>query len=129
LATGLVVWVIVILLVFVGPLGFFAAKLTHLYRAGYVEYGSLAHLHAEQFQEKWVHQRQGNLGDLLVAQEINTLSNLASSLDRVRRIRLIPIDRLTLIEVIVAAAVPMLPVILTQVPLSELLRMIFRALV
>ena len=129
LATGLVVWVIIILLIFVGPLGFFAAKLTHLYRAGYVEYGSLAHLHAEQFQEKWVHQRQGNLGDLLVAQEINTLSNLASSLDRVRRITLIPIDRLTLIEVIVAAAVPMLPVILTQVPLSELLRMIFRALV
>ena len=129
LATGLVVWVMVILLVFVGPLAFFAQKLTHLYRVGYVEYGSLAHLHAEQFQEKWVHQRQGNLGELLVAQEINTLSNLALSLDSVRRIRLIPIDRFTLIEVIVAAAVPMLPVILTHVPLSELLRMIFRALV
>jgi hypothetical protein len=129
LAMGLVVWVILVLLVFVGPLAFFANKLTHLYRVGYLEYGSLAHLHAEQFQEKWVHRRQGHLGELLATQEVVTLSNLASSLDRLRQIRLMPIDRFTLIQVTLAAAVPMLPVILTQVPLSELLKMIFRALV
>ena len=129
LAMGLVLWVIVVLLIFVGPLAFFAPKMTHLYRVGYLQYGSLAHLHAEQFQEKWVHGRQGHLGELLVAQEINTLSNLASSLDRLRRISLIPIDRFTLVQVTAAAAVPMLPVILTQVPLSDLLKMIFRALV
>jgi len=129
LATGLVLWVMVVLLIFVGPLTFFAPKLTHLYRVGYVEYGSLAHLHAEQFQEKWVHRRQANLKELLAAPEMETLIHLAESVDRLRRITLIPIDRFTLIQLIVAAAVPMLPVILTLVPLSELLKMIFRALV
>jgi len=129
LATALVLWVIVVLLVFVGPLTFFAPKLTHLYRVGYVEYGSLAHLHAEQFHEKWVHGRQAHLGELLAAPEMEALIDLASSLDRLRRIRLIPTDRFTLIQVIIAAALPMLPVILTQVSLSELLKMMFRALV
>lgn len=96
---------------------------------GYVEYGSLAHIHAEQFHEKWVQGRQAHFEELLAAPEMEALSCLAQSLDRLRRIRLMPIDRFTLIQVIAAAAVPMLPVILTQVPLSELLRMIFRSLV
>jgi hypothetical protein len=129
LAMGLVLWVMVVLLIFVGPLAFFMPELTHLDRVGYVEYGSLAHLHAEQFHEKWVHRRQAHLEELLAAPEMEALIDLAQSLDRLRRIRLIPIDRFTLIQVTMAAAVPMLPVILTQVPLSSLLRMIFRALV
>jgi hypothetical protein len=123
-----VLWVIVVLLIFVGPLAIFGPKLTHLYRVGYLQYGSLAHLHAEQFHENWVHERQEHLGELLVAQEINTLNSLASSFDRLRRMKLLPVDRTTLIEVTAAAAAPMLPVIMTQVPLTELLKMIFRAL-
>jgi len=60
---------------------------------------------------------------------MEALINLAQSVDRLRRISLMPIDRFTLLEVTMAAAVPMLPVILTQVSLSSLLKMIFRALV
>jgi hypothetical protein len=129
LAAGLVLWVVVVLLIFVGPLVFFAPTLTHLYRVGYAEYGSLAHLQAEQFHEKWVLRRQAHLEELLAAPEMEALINLAQSVDRLRRISLIPIDRFTLIQVTMAAAVPMLPVILTQVSLSSLLKMIFRALV
>jgi hypothetical protein len=128
LTTVVLLWIVVVLLIFVGPLAVFGPKLTHLYRVGYLQYGSLAHLHAEQFHEKWVHGRQEHLGELLAAQEINALNNLASSFDRLRRINLLPVDRTTLIEVTAAAAVPMLPVIITQVPLTELLKMIFRAL-
>ena len=68
------------------------------------------------------------MGELLAAREIMALNNLAVSFDRLRKISPLPIDKITLIEVIAAAAVPMLPAILTQVPLTELLRVIFRAL-
>jgi hypothetical protein len=121
-------WVMVVLLIFVGPLACFVSKLAHLFRVGYVEYGSLAHLHAEQFHEKWVHGRQAHLSELLAAQEISALIDLASSFDRLRRIKLLPVERITLMQVVAAAAVPMLPVIMTQVPLAELLKLIFRAL-
>jgi hypothetical protein len=127
LAMVLALWVMVVLVIFVGPLAFFGPKLAHLYRAGYLQYGSLAHLHAEQFHEKWVHGRQAHLGELLTAKEISALIDLASSFDRLRRITLVPIERITLVQITAAAAAPMLPVIMTQVPLTELLKMIFRA--
>lgn len=128
LNTVLGLWVAVMLLVFVGPLAIFARKLALLHRLGCLEYGSLAHLHAEQFHEKWINERGGHMGELLAAREIMALNNLAVSFDRLRKISPLPIDKITLIEVIAAAAVPMLPAILTQVPLTELLRVIFRAL-
>jgi hypothetical protein len=124
----LIVWVTVVLLVFIGPLAVFSAKLTHLGRVGYLQYGSLAHLHAEQFHERWVDGREDHLPELLTAREVNVLHNMASSFDRMQNTKLLPLDRITLLEITAAAAVPMLPVIVTQVPLVELLRIVVRAL-
>ena len=123
----LALWVLVILLIFVGPLTIFGSKLAHVYRVGYLQYGSLSHLHAEQFHEKWVRGRQAHLGELLTATETTALIDLARSFDRVRRTKLLPIDRLTIIQVAAAGAVPMLPVILTQVPVADLLKLIVRS--
>jgi len=123
----LVLWVVLVLLIFVGPLAIFVSKLTHLSRVGYLQYASLAHLQVQRFQEKWVRERQTHLGELLAAPEAQALSALANVFDRLQGMTLLPIDKITLIEVTAAAAVPMLPVIMTQIPLKELLRMIFRA--
>ena len=125
----LALWVLVIFVIFVVPLAIFTPKLTHLYRVGYLQYGSLAHLQAEQFHQKWVHGRQAHLGELLTAPETTRLIDQARSLDRVRRIKLLPIDRLTIIEVAAASAVPMLPVIMTQIPVADLLKLIVRSVV
>lgn len=125
----LALWVLVIFVIFVGPLAIFMPKLTHLYRVGYLQYGSLAHLHAERFHEKWVHGRQGHLEELLAAPEVETLIHLAESVDRVRRTKLLPIDRLTVIQIAAASAVPMLPVIMTQIPVADLLKLIMRSVV
>jgi hypothetical protein len=124
----LILWVVLVLFVFVGPLAVFAPKLMQLRRLGYLQYSSLAHLHAEQFHEKWVSTRPTHLQGLLAAPEIQVLSSLAHTFDRLQGIKPLPVDRVTLIEIAVAAAVPMLPVIMTQIPLNELLRIIFRAM-
>jgi hypothetical protein len=128
LTTVLALWVAVVLLIFVGPLTIFGPKLALLHRMGYLQYGSLAHLHAEQFHEKWVEYRQAHTGELLTAREMMVLNNLGSSFERLRRMNPLPIDRITLIEVTATAAVPMLPAIMAQVPLPELLKLIVRAL-
>jgi hypothetical protein len=123
----LALWVLVILLIFVGPLAIFISKLAHVYRVGYLQYGSLSHLHAEQFHEKWVRGRQAHLGELLTATETTALIDLARSFDRVRNTKLLPIDRLTIIKVVAASALPMLPVIMTQIPVADLLKLIMRS--
>jgi hypothetical protein len=128
LSVIVLLWVALVLLIFVGPLAIFSAKLTHLGRVGYLQYGSMAHLQAEQFHDKWVLEREAHLGELLYATDMASLMGLASSFDRMRRIKPLPVDRSTLIVITVAAAVPMLPVITTQIPLTQLLTMIFRAL-
>jgi hypothetical protein len=124
----LVVWVLLVFFVFFGPLAVFAPKLMQLRRTGYLQYSSLAHLLAEQFHAKWVNTRPTHLQELLAAPEIQVLSSLANTFDRLQGIKPLPVNRVTLIEVAVAAAVPMLPVVMTQIPLKELLRIIFRAM-
>jgi hypothetical protein len=127
LITVLALWVLLIFAIFVGPLAIFGPKLAHLYRVGYLQYGSLGHLHAEQFHEKWVRGREAHLGELLASREMSGLIDVASSFDRLRRIKLLPVEKFTLIQMAAAAAVPMLPVIMTQIPLTELLKVIVRA--
>lgn len=77
--------------------------------------------------EKWVHARQDHLGELLAAKEMTALNGLASSFDKLRTMRPLPLDKITLLQVTAAAALPMLPVIMAKIPLTDLLRIIFRA--
>jgi hypothetical protein len=123
----LVLWVMVVLLLFVGPLAIFGPKLGYLRRMGHLQYGSLAHLQAEQFHQKWIHARQAHIDGLLAAPELNALSALATTFDRLQGINTFPVNRVMLIQIACAAPIPMLPVIMTQIPLKELLRIIFRA--
>ncbi|MGC1953349.1 MAG: hypothetical protein WA970_12440, partial [Gammaproteobacteria bacterium] len=104
------------LLVFVGPL--YAARERAL-----LEYGRLATEHHHAFHRKWIGEaRSGE--DLVGSSEPSSAADLNASVQLVRELRVVPIDSAAVARLVVAAGVPLLAVVVTQMPLVELAKWI-----
>jgi hypothetical protein len=103
-----------------GPLMVFSPHLFQSKRVGLKEYGTLATSYVTDFDEKWL--RGGAKNEAFIGTaDIQSLSDLANSYAVVRQMRAVPFD-FDDIKIIVAATVaPILPLLLTIMPLEELL--------
>jgi len=119
---------VLVLVIAVGPLLFFVPKLAPLRRKGILQYGSLAHLHSEEFYEKWILHRRDHEAELLSAPEISSLSDLASSFQHIEEMKPLPLDKGSLVAVALAVVIPMLPAILVQIPLKVVLKSLLAAM-
>jgi hypothetical protein len=113
--------VIFLVLVVVGPLLVFAPQLARAKRAGLREYGNLAQRYSRAFDAKWV---RGDEPDdaLLGTGDIQSLADLGNSFSVVREMRLVPISKEAIFQLAVVAVAPIVPLLLTLMPLDELLR-------
>src|SRR5277367_4224167 len=108
---------VVVALVALGPLAFFAPKLAALRRKGILEYGSLAHLHSTEFHEKWILHREGHEAEFLAAPEVSTLTDLASSFQNVEDMKPLLLNKGSLVVLILAVGIPMMPAVTAEIPL------------
>lgn len=113
-----------VLLVF-APLIVFSGHLLRSKRIGLREYGNLATSYVTEFDEKWL--RGGAKGEaLLGASDIQSLADLANSYSVVRQMRSVPFG-FDEVKVMVAVTVaPMLPLLLTIMPLEDLLQRLIK---
>jgi hypothetical protein len=110
--------VIAVLLV-LAPMLAFAPRLARLKREALYQYGALSSRHDAAFHRKWVETPgEPPLGD----PDPSSLADLATGYERAKALRPIPIDLPAVAPVIVAAALPMLPVIALKVPLRDILQ-------
>ena len=112
----------ILLVIAVGPLLLFVPKLLHLRRMGILQYGILGQLHSTGFHKKWVLNRTGHEEEFLTAPEISTLIDYATSYENVEKLQPFPFDRNSLVAVVLAAAMPMLPVVLAEIPFVTVLK-------
>jgi hypothetical protein len=105
-----------------GPLLVFAPQLSYTKRIGLREYGTLAENYVRDFDRKWL--RGGKpAGEVLVGSaDIQSLADLANSFEVVRSMRLVLISKDAIMQLGVALLLPLLPLLLTMMPLEELLR-------
>jgi hypothetical protein len=102
------------LLVFVGPLA--AAR-----RTGLNEYRHLAKRHLDEFEAKWLRGGAGS-GELLVGSpDVSSLTDMATSFDVIREMRVVPITRTLVVELAIMTLIPVAPLLLTMISLEELL--------
>jgi hypothetical protein len=106
------------------PLLVVAPVLLKIKRKGLLEYGAQVTIHNQLFDEKWIQEKQSAGETLLGSPDPSSLADLGSSFTVVRQMRLVPIDKPTLITLAVSAALPMLPVVLYATPAPELIRML-----
>jgi hypothetical protein len=124
---AIVLVVIVVILAF-GPLLFFVPQLTDLRRKGILEYAILGQLHSLDFHEKWIRHRAGHESELLAAPEISSLCDFGQFYDRIEGLKPLVVDRGVLGVLVLAVAVPVLPAVLAEVPITVIVKDLFAAL-
>ena len=113
---------IFLLLIVFGPLLVFLPQLAETKRTGLREYGTLAEVYVRDFDQKWLRGTRSE-GEVLVGSaDIQSLADLANSFEVVRGMRLVLITRDSILQLGIALFLPMLPLLLTMMPLKELLR-------
>jgi hypothetical protein len=91
-----------------------------LKRRGVREYGMVASRYVNDFRGKWI---EGGAGQeaVLGTGDIQSLADLSASFDVAREMRLIPIDIRSVVELAMLAALPLLPLTLTIIPLEDMI--------
>ena len=117
----IVVVVIFMLCVVISPLLFFAPQLAAAKRAGLLDYGTLAARYVREFDAKWLHGGARADEDLVGSADIQSLADLGNSYEVVRTMRFAPISMQATVGLAVATLAPIAPLVLTMIPLNQLL--------
>jgi hypothetical protein len=119
---------ILMLCAVLGPLLVFAPQLAQAKRKGLREYGTLAQRYVREFERKWL--RGGAPADepFVGSADIQSLADLGNSYEVVRTMRTAPITRDAIVRLAAATLAPIVPLLLTMMPLEELLKKLFAIL-
>jgi len=115
-------------LALVAPLLLLLPTLLPVKRRGLLEYGALAAGYTQTFDAKWNHGGRLEGDALLGSSDIQSLADMGNSFAIVRGMRVVPIDKLTLIGLAIAAALPMVPVLILGTPADQLIRTVLKLL-
>jgi hypothetical protein len=108
----------------VAPLLVVAPVLLKVKRRGLLQYGAQVTIHNQLFDRKWVQGNHAPDETLLGNPEASSLADFGTAFTVVRQMRIVPIDKPTLIALAVSAALPMLPVILYAIPPAQLIHLL-----
>jgi len=113
----------------IGPLFFFSHRMAATRRQSMRSYGALAAEHGVEFEGKWLRDRRPTDEALLGNPDFSSLADVAGGSDVVRQMKPFPFDMRVFIELVAATAVPFLPLVLTEIPFSELVRRVLKMMV
>jgi hypothetical protein len=125
----MVTLVVLLMCVVLGPLLLFVPQMAGAKLVGLREYGALAQRYVRQFDSKWL--RAGTSPEaepLLGSADIQSLADLSNSFEIVKSMNLVPFTKETVIQLGVTAVVPIAPLVLTLIPLEDLLKKLFSIL-
>lgn len=115
-----------LLLLVLTPQVFFIVSLVRAKRKGLIDYGRLACGYVNDFRSKWIEKNANTHNELLLgSSDIQSLADLSNSFNIVNEMRSVPFSSHTLIQLLALTAFPLFPLLLTMIPLNE---MIIRAI-
>lgn len=120
------VYVVTALIILIGPLLLFAGTLLKTKREGLREYGTLSTAYSGEFYRKWILLRDANREPLLGTEDIRSLADLGNSYALVQKMKAMPIDPLTILHLVIASLLPMIPLLLTVMPLKDILKLLMK---
>jgi hypothetical protein len=120
-------WFIMVVVIFLGPLVFFARPLYVARELALLQYGRLAQGHHLAFHQRWIASAESGEG-ILGSADPSSVSDLNAAVEIVHQMRSLPLDRGAVILLLSATGVPMLAVAALQMPLADLLKLILGVL-
>jgi hypothetical protein len=128
LQTPIIGFIVCAVLLGLVPLFVFWRPLAAARRRGLFQFGSLASHYVQSFDEKWIEGGAGVEDVLLGSSDIQSLADLGGSFEHVTTMRPFPFGKGSVIAFALAAGLPMLPLLMTQMPLREILKVIVQAM-
>lgn len=124
------------LLVFIGlsvvvglvPLVVFSRPLRIAKERGLIEYGSFSTRYVQDFQQRWIGSKAGEK-PLDAQDDIGPLADIGACLERVYRMQVLPLTLRNALSFAAASLAPMLPLLLTVMPLKDLLKLLMQAMI
>lgn len=112
-------WLLVIFILFIAPLLVFTGPLYYTRERALIEYGRLATMHNIAFHRKWI-SKEPDYDELLGSPDPSALADINAAIENAQRLRYIPLDMRATIQLLLAAGIPLLAVVATQIPLVDL---------
>lgn len=127
-APSIVTYVVVALIIIVAPLVVFTGNLLKTKRIGLRQYGTLATAYTGSFHKKWIQHQNPDHDPLLGTGDIQSLADLGNSYSYVEKMKPLPIDPRTLVHLVIASLLPLTPLLLTVMPLKDILKLLLKVL-
>lgn len=108
------------LLLVLGPLLFFSSQLAQAKRTARREYGDVAQRYVREFDDKWVRGGAPKDEPLIGSGDIQSLADLGNSYQAITEMRWVPFTPRTIFQLAVTTLAPLAPLLLTVIPLDEL---------
>ena len=125
----IIVFVVLAIIILHAPLLVFTGRMARCRFRGLLDFGSLIGSHDREFDEKWLKPSGSTRRSLLGCPDVASLADLAVVYEHVERMQLLPFDKKALIVLVVAALIPMVPLLGTVTGLREILSMLGRFMV
>jgi hypothetical protein len=119
--------VVFLLLIVLGPLLVFTPCLMKAKRTGLREYGMLASRYVSEFERKWLRGGAADDEPLIGSGDIQSLADLANGFQVIRDMQPFPFGKDAVIQLVVVTLLPILPLVLTMIPLEEVITKLLEA--
>ncbi len=128
-AVFVVVWGAMML----SPLLLFAPRIAAMKREALLSYGKLIGAHGRMVHQRWILGQNVNsesaAGDILDAPELGPVVDISAIYDAVGKVTPVPVGKSSIMMVLIPIILPMLVVILQQIPIRELLLKLLKTVV
>jgi hypothetical protein len=128
-AAPIAAYALISVTIVLAPLFVFTKSLVRAKIAGLYSYGALATEYTASFQKKWVVADLPPEDVLLGTGDIQSLADLGNSFSFIEKMNGVPVGPRTPIHLAVACLLPMAPLLLTVMPLNDLLKVLFKVIV
>ncbi len=118
----LIVYALVVLVIMHLPLLSYCMRLSRCRFSGLLEFSALVWRYDREFDEKWIKQPQAqNSDEFLGSADMQSLADIATAYEHADEMWLMPLDIKALTVLAVATLLPMVPLVGTTIPLTEIL--------
>lgn len=114
---GAVVFLMLLVLL---PQTFFVVQLERAWRAGSREYGIFGSRYVNTFRQKWLSAHPHTHETPVGSADIQSLADLANAYEVIRDMYLVPITRNTVMRLAFVTVIPLVPLVLTMIPLEQI---------
>jgi hypothetical protein len=122
-------YAVVVVAFFLTPLVMFTPRLIEAKEKALRDYGALAVTHHHMFDRKWVKGENPGADPVLGTPEISSLADLGAAYQILEKMKAVPFDPEDAIVLLLAALLPMAPLLLTIMPVDRLLELLSKILV